>query len=390
MTPTDNFEVSVVKTVEELNSLRTFWGKEQWHPNADLEYFATVLESRKEILRPHVVVLSREGRIVSILVGRVETKPFMTEIGYTKFRASTVRCLTFIYGGLIGDDSLDCVRALMDSVLSSLREAEVDVVFFNQLNVNSTLYRSVQQGNAFLLLDRFPISNSHWRVNLPGTFDEFLRQRSANTRHNLRRYSKRVKDSFGEGLVIKQFREPCEMAGMMSDTEKIAAKSYHRGLEVGFVHNEETRRLMELGARNHWLRAYILYIGGKPAAFWNGLQYKGTFFTGTTGFDPAYTEYRLGTFLLQKLLQDLCNENQTNAIDFGFGDAQYKRDLCDQNWKEVSILIFAPKLKGIMLYVMRTASLATSHFGQKFLTKVGLLQRVKKIWRDRLKQKEKT
>ena len=47
-------------------------------------------------------------------------------------------------------------------------------------------------------------------------------------------------------------------------------------------------------------------IDDKPCAFWNGTRYGKTFFTWTTGYDPAFNDDRLGLFLLVKLVEALC------------------------------------------------------------------------------------
>jgi hypothetical protein len=68
-------------------------------------------------------------------------------------------------------------------------------------------------------------------------------------------------------------------------------------------------------------RAYILYIEGIPRAFWNDVAYGKTFFTGATGTDPDFSEHRLGTFLLTKAFEDLCQNDRVEQVDFGLGDA---------------------------------------------------------------------
>jgi hypothetical protein len=383
--PSENVAtIQIARTVDEVSALRTAWQELQWHPNADIDYYLTVLSSRSEVFRPHVIVLNRGGIPQSMLVGRLESRLFDVRLGYKRLPLSTVRCLTFIYGGLLGNDSEENVLALIGSVMGSLKSQEAEMAWFNQLRVDSAAYRLARETVGSLSRDYFPVMNQHWKARLPNTYDAFYRSRSGNTRHNLKRYSKRLQETFRDQLTIKSFRKPCEIEQILADTEVIETKSYHRGLQVGFVNNAETHRLMMLAANRQWLRAYILYIGEKPVAFWNGLLYQGTFFTGTTGFDPAYGDFRPGVFLLQRMFEDLCQNNAAVAVDFGFGDAQYKRDWCDENWEEASLFVFAPTFRGGLLNTLRTPLMAVSHAAQRVLIRTQLLQRVKKLWRNQL------
>jgi len=389
MTANSEITVQVARSLTEIHELRGVWQNLRCHPNADMDYYLAVLNSRTEIIRPHVIVLSRNETPVSLLIGRLDSKPFEVGLGYKKLPFSSARWLTFIYGGLLGDDSDECVRVMMASVMNSLRNREAEIVWFNQLKVDSALYRGTRAVDGMLSRDHFPFMNIHWKVQLPGSFEEFLRQRTSHRRNNLKRYAKRLKESFGDKLTIKEFREPSQIQQLLEDTEKVATKSYHRGLQAGFVNNVETQRLMALSADRKWLRAYVLYIDGNPTAFWNGLLLGKTFFTGTTGFDPAFRDYRLGTFLLERMIEDLCKERIAEAVDFGFGDAQYKKDLCDQSWEESSVYLFAPTFKGALLNGLRTVPAMVSNAAQQVLTKTGLLPRVKKIWRDYLTPRSK-
>ena len=74
-----------------------------------------------------------------------------------------------------------------------------------------------------------------------------------------------------------------------------------------------------------WFRAYVLYLDDEPVAFWQGQAYNGVFSTGVPGFDPAYADHRVGNYVLFKLIADLCADESIETLDYGFGDAEYKR-----------------------------------------------------------------
>lgn len=382
------YTVHVARTVSEVEALRPLWTKLQWHPNSDLDHYLAVVHSTPKVVRPHVSVIRRDGAPQSILVARLEKTALQLTLGYRALYQPMVRSITVIYQGVLGDDSRSHATVFAQALRKSLSDGEADVVWFNSLRKDSPLYCASQAASGAMLKDYFPTQNLHWRVHLPGTYEEFLRRLSSNTRHNLRRYSSRLLKTLGRDVAVRCYRQGCDLGRILNDSEVVASKTYQRGLAVGFVNDARTRLLTSMALDREMLRAYVLYIGAVPCAFWNGLLYKKSFFTVTTGMDPAYRELRLGTFLLTKVFEDMCQEGGAERVDFGFGDAQYKRDFCDESWQEVSFYMFAPTLHGLALNLLRTPPMLVDRLGRKALERTKLLQRVKRSWRNMLRSRE--
>lgn len=353
-------------------------------PAVDIDFYLTVFQPRSEMLRPHVIALKRGGVAETVLVGRVDRRPLQVALGYKKLSSPPVRVLTLIHGGMLGEDSEEHASALVDSIKRSLRDHEADVAWFYGMELDSPFHRVVKNAGGWLTRDHCPAFMPRWRIQLPATYEELYRQRSTNTRHNLKRYSKRLLDAFGDQLTVRSFRNPAEVELILSDTEAIAAKTYQRGLGVGFTDADVMRQRMTLAANRGWLRAHILYVGDKPVAYWNGVLYYRTFFTWTTGYDPDLSHLRPGTFLLQRMLQELCSEKAADVVDFGFGDAQYKRDWCDEEHLQVSLFLFAPSARGMCLNAFHSSLLGASNAARKLLARTDAVAKLKKAWRDRL------
>ena len=373
--------VRVIRSIPELEGLRSTWVSWQHHPNCDIDRYLTVVRSRPEILRPHIIVISRDEMPNLILIARLETVPLRTRIGYRNLYRPSVRSLSVSYDGALGDLSSANARVLAQTLRKSLLDGEADVAWFNSLRVDSPLYRAVRKTSSFLCRDHFPDLSLHWRVWLPKSYEEFLHTLSSKTRNNLRRHRGRLHKAFGGRVSVRCLRQKRDLDQILSDTETVAAKTYQRGLGVGFANNAEERCLMSLALDREWLRSYIVYIRDTPCAFWNGLLYGKTFFTGTTGVDPSYREYGLGTFLLTNIFEDMCQNTAAEGVDFGFGDAQYKREFCDNGWQEASFYMFAPNLKGLELNALRTPMHAVTRLAQTILTSK-VRARIKRVWRD--------
>jgi len=384
----NGYKVEVGRSVSEVLALRADWQRLPLDPNADMDFYLAVVQSKAEVRRPHVFVLKQNGVVKSILVGRIEKRSLDVRLGYTNLASPPIRLLTLVHGGVLGEDSEEHASALVESVKKSLRDDEADVAWFHGLDSDSAFCHVARNAGGLFTRDYLPTQVQRWRIKLPATYQELYRQRSANTKHNLKRYSRRLRDTFGDRLTIRNFRDPSDLRTLIADTEAIARKTYHRGLGVGFVADDAMLQLATLAANQGWLRAHILYVEGKPCAFWNGFLYRRTFFAWTTGFDPDFSELRPGMFLLQRTLEDLCAERAADEVDFGFGDAQYKRDWCDHERLQESFFLFAPRLKGISLNCFRTPLAAASKIARQVLARAGVLQELKKSWRARLKRQD--
>lgn len=381
---TGQISTRVLQGLAEIEEIRDVWKAWQEHPNSDIDFFLAVIQSRPNILRPHVVLAFRDSAPQAMLVARLEDAAMPVNVGYKTLCTFPVRRITVIYSGCLGNPSEAVASALYRTLVESVRNAGADVVEFSPLKSDSLLFHVARRPGGLLGRDFFPKFNDHWKLSLPNNYETFFKGLSSNTRHNLRRYSKRFLDKFGQEMTIRKFRLQTEIDEFVAGAEAVAKKTYHRGLGVGFADKAETRRLLGLGCERQWFRGWILYLQGVPCAFWDGLLYGGTFFTSTTGYDPAYHEYRLGNFLLQKILEDLIVSESATAVDFGFGDAQYKQDLCDIHWQEASIVRFAPTFKGVGANLVRTPALLIDQAGRKILARTRLLQRFKSLWRRRL------
>lgn len=391
MSRNNGHEISIAKEFGEVVALREDWQRiTQWSlasqaqlrldPSVNIDFYLTLTQDASEVLRPHVIVLKHGGMPEVILAGRIEKKPLQVAMGYKRLSSRPVRLLTLIHGGTLGEDSEEHASLLVDSVKASLKNHDADVALFYGMEMGSCFQRVVKAAGGCLSRDYFPAIMPRWRIQLPATYEELYQERSSNTRHNLKRYSKRLRDAFGDKLLVRSFRRPEDVETILSDTEAIAAKTYQRGLGVGFDRDAIRHRMM-LTANQGWLRAHILYIGDRPAAYWNGILYHRTCFTWTTGYDPDLGELRPGMFLLQVMLRELCDEKGTDVVDFGFGDAQYKRDWCDCEHFQVSQFLFAPSLMGLSLNVFHTSLFGASNAARQLLARTGALQKVKKAWR---------
>jgi hypothetical protein len=377
------YDVTIIRSIGEVEELRSTWEKMQCHPNTDIDQYLTVIASLENVIRPHIVLFSQNGQPEALAVGRLEKKDMSITLGYKTLLKIKVSCLTILYSGLLGNWSQETAHHLVVELMNSLKKNEADIVWFNSLRSDSQIYKQVRKGPSFICRDYVVENNPHWKMTLPDNLKDFLQTMTSKHRYWLNRLPRVFEKDYPGKVIYKHYHRRDELDELFKDAEEIAGKTYQRDLDAGFMDNNITRQILALSADKGWLRAYLLYADEKPCAFWIGTLYGKVFHLDFTGYDSAFKRYEPGTILFMKMIEDLTHY-KVEQIDFGFGDAFYKQRFGDQHWIESSTYIYAPTIKGVFLNAMRTITLIPYRYLLRLAEKTNILQRIKRLWRDKL------
>ena len=340
-----------------------------------------LLETREGVLSPHVVLAESDGSR-AMLVARLERTRLPVRLGYLRLHAPWVRSLTVVQGGALCSDGTEALGAALDEARRSLQQGEADVLRLRRVRVDSELHRLASESLTWTTRGRASEASPRWRLTLPPTLDDILKSQSSRTRANHRRYVRKLEEDLGDRLELRLHTTPEELDQVVRDCEAVSAKTYQHGLGAGFAADASERRLLEISARRGWLRAYVLSIDGEPKAFWIGHAYGRVFYTGPTGYDPELAGLRLGTYVLMKMLEDLCADDTVDEVDYGIGDAEYKRHFGTESWLEEDLLVFAPTFRGVRLNLTRTTLLRVSDAARRTGERVPALRDLKRRWRN--------
>ena len=58
-----------------------------------------------------------------------------------------------------------------------------------------------------------------------------------------------------------------------------------------------------VGDSEGWLRAYLLYLGDRPCAFWIGMLYNGPFVSEYMSYDPEFRQFSPGMVLIMRVIE---------------------------------------------------------------------------------------
>ena len=378
--------IRVLTEWQELDSLREFWASQSRHPDADLDVFSFFVRSHPEVERPFVLVLEENGRVASMLLGRFERVKIRLRLGYLKLLSVETRQLTILGDGptgVLGRCDEQIAALLFAELLRVLKTGAANRVLLSRMPGEAAWLRLATQVPGFLQRDRAFDQSPHWSMQVPESFEAFLKKASSKRRWWMRHLLKEIDKAYTGDVKLQVFCTESEVDQFCADAEKVARKTYQRGLGVGFMNTENDRQLLQLTARLGYLRAYILYAGGQPTAFWFGVLYKQGWYSHWTGFDPEVGNHNPGTVLLLKMVEDMCRSG-IKEFDFGIGPAEYKERFGDANRDETAICVYSPGLKGAALNAAVTIEFTINKWIKLALGKLGIVGRLKRYWRARL------
>jgi len=375
----ESARLTLARSVEAVRELRPRFERAQPQQiDAELDYFLTVVEHRGAVLQPHVLALDlADGREITV-VARLERQPGAIARG-----ARPLRRLQVSFGGIVGADSrADCELALA-AIRGVLSGGEADFAVLPMIQEGSQLYELARAGASWWRRDHVPSRSVHWLAEIPDSLDRYIAARGKSTRRNLKRRPRRILDTYGDAVEVRAYTEPEQLEELAACLESITAKSYQRGLHVGYTGDQMQRALMDLAARRGWLRAQVLHIAGTPVAFILGYCYRGTLYGHSTSFDPAYGQLRVGEYVQLKMAEALCLEPGVHTWDFGSGEAEYKQAFGDRRLREAEVLLFGPSLAAIGYNAVRSARVAASSAAKAWVANSRLGARLKGARRER-------
>jgi CelD/BcsL family acetyltransferase involved in cellulose biosynthesis len=92
-------------------------------------------------------------------------------------------------------------------------------------------------------------------------------------------------------------------------------------------------------ARRGLLRSYVLYGANAPCALVLGYQFGDVFHYAEIAYDQTFGRFSPGTALLYLLIEDLTGHRSPRLVNFGIGDAGYKREFSNIHAEDASVLL---------------------------------------------------
>jgi hypothetical protein len=386
------WKIIVARNFEEIEAVRPIWEQMQRNepcpkPNADIDRYLSVVKARSDIIRPHLMLFEHNGSPAAMIVGWVGKHQLELKFGYKALFKPSFRCLSVVYGGVLGQPDSGLCSLLVGELLKQLRGRQFDIIQLSHLRTDTDFYQAARRIPGFLTRGYLPKIDEHWRMSVPEKIDHFYESRSGRHRRNLQRYIRKFEDEYpGENKYVK-YTSGSDIAEFIRIAADISSRTYQGALGVGVVDDEETIQRVTTAAKHGWFDGVVLLAGDKPCAFQLGLRYGTVYYMVSIGYDPAFKPYRVGTILFLKVLESLCDDRSIDKIDFYFGDAEYKKHYGTEHWPEASVYIFALRVHLIFINMLRSSTMCVNAGLGYVVSKIGVVDWIKRKWRGLLRPK---
>lgn len=160
-------------------------------------------------------------------------------------------------------------------------------------------------------------------VDIAGSFDDYLKRRSAKSRQNLKRAVKRFLAGNADALQV--VTRPEDMPAFHREAVDISRQTYQTQLlGAGLPDTPAFLQSMQNKAARGEARGYLLRDQGRAVAFAWCAARGDTLVYEVIGYRPELAERSPGTVLLYLILEDLFELGRYLVLDFGPGHAFYK------------------------------------------------------------------
>ncbi len=372
--------ISAIFEKAELSAIRDFWSK-MANPEIDPNIYLSRFQQDNTI-NPAFLVAKRGGEIVTLLVGRIESKVLKFRIGYLPVYHVRAKVWAVSDRGIIGAMDPEIAMAMVQTIMNLLGKGVADFAHLACLDINSPIRRMALEMPAWSCRERACKIESRWFLKLPTTFENFLSTRSHKTRSNIRKNERALLKSHPD-IKVQYFGLDKNVVGhALKDVMAVCRMTYQYKLGLSPLCSSHLEQDWELHGRLGRLALTLVYIQDKPVAFSYAHLYNDAAIFMTPGYDPAFSKLHVGQFASLKLIEQLIETGGFKCLDYGLGYAQYKESFGSEATQEGHVRIFAPTWKGIYLNLIRTCTTKISEMLTFAANRLGVKTFLKKLLRS--------
>ena len=214
-------------------------------------------------------------------------------------------------------------------------------------------------------------------------FDAYLERLSSNTRSGIKRKAKKVAAASGGTLDVRRFSTPEELRDFHGVARSLAMATYQEKLMgAGLPDTPDFIQRMYAMAAEGRVRAWLLYVGGEPAAYLYCPIHGGTVVYEFVGHDPKFNDLSVGAVLQVEALRDLFGEAGLMRFDFTEGDGQHKRQFATNGVECVDLLLLRATLANRVTLKALAGFDGTMALAKRMVERFGLQDVARKVRRS--------
>jgi len=381
------YEVTFIRSQEDLRDVLPAWEEFLTSPVCgsnllnDPTHIDLLLAAEPDH-SPHIILVSTQGRIRCIAPFLIRQTRFRLQFSLWTLAALPIRMLKLMGDQFVYSTEVDR-QACFDAVFGALRQERhaFDLMFVHTLDCSGSLWKYCSafrtKQSEYRMIMASPRMESVHQIKLPETHAAYLASLNPKTRQNLRRTTRKLAGS-GETRMTK-VTGPEQVPAFLQELDTVLANSW-QAKTFGHQHRNTKPQLhyFEQLARCGWLRSYLLMHGDSAIAYELGFQYRNTYYGQDCGYDQHWKDWGPGSILMYMVIEDLFHDDRPDLLDFGLGDAPYKRSFGNHEHPAASFYIAPPNRWRRLVMVQQALNLAFLS-GRTALVKTGLDNLVRRI-----------
>lgn len=239
------------------------------------------------------------------------------------FAALKLNVLKVCGGDFVGDVSVWESTAYQLACI--LKSKTASAIYFDNLNIRNSLYseraKEILRKHGLMWI---PVSRilPHYRLRMPTTSDALWSMRKNKTLSKIEGRIRAVERDYNNRIMLLEIDSLVKWRENATSVIDLMNNTWQAS-RLGHLFDGASCEEM---ARNGWLRGFGLRLGDRLIAYAECYQGYGTLVYERIGYDPEFAKYSPGSILLVRLLARLYEKNCPDIVDFGEGDADYKRN----------------------------------------------------------------
>ena len=217
-------------------------------------------------------------------------------------------------------------------------------------------------------------------IAMEGGYDAYLARFSGKTRSTLRRKRRRFEKADGGRLDLRAYRGEAAMSAFLDLAGPLVRRTYQaRLLDAALPDDAQSRRAILAAATRDEVRAFLLFLKGKPVAYLY-LPVEGTVLIyAYLGYDPAHADLSPGTVLQMGALEHLFAEQRFTHFDFTEGDGAHKALFGTDSLPCSSFVLLTPQWRNTAALASYAAFQSAVEAGKRLVSGLGAERLIRRI-----------
>jgi CelD/BcsL family acetyltransferase involved in cellulose biosynthesis len=241
---------------------------------------------------------------------------------------------------VIPADPPTCDRVLA-AVAASAPEAQA--IYLHSLPTNGFCWSHLQHSRwveEHLLFHVVAGPRPFHMLELPSSFEAFVSSFPRKKRYNLARQVRVLSEHTGGNLRLQRIDKAEQVPMFTAAVRSMVRLEDARVGELPKIATDEQKaRKLADAARRGMLRSYVLFAGDTACAVVLGYVWRHVFHYAEVAYHPHFSTFSPGTVLLYLLIGDLITHPEARVVNFGIGDASYKRTFGNVQLEDASVLL---------------------------------------------------